>query len=259
MRDSPLLIRISSHKGGVGKTTIAVNLSVALQTLGKKVLLIDTDIANPSVGFHLGIDQVNIGYYEVMFKKAKLQNALVVHGPTGLHVLPGTIHARVVVPSKEGVRRLGLLLKKQHYDFVIVDTPPGIFQEEVLSIYDEALIVATPDMPALSSSLKLATVYSRGGLKHRLLVNKVANKKYELGVDEIEDVYGDKVLATLPEDEIVPISISEHIPAYILSKRAKFSQSISDLADYYSAMSELEPDARASRGFWQRFLSFFRR
>ena len=258
MSERPYLIRISSHKGGVGKTTIAVNLSTALQTLGKKVLIIDSDIANPSVGFHLGIDQVNIGYYEVMFGKARLQNAIVVHNPTGMHVLPGTIHARVSLPSAQSVRRVSALLKKQHYDFIIVDTPPGIFHYEVLNVYDEALIVATPEMPAVSSSLKLATTYSRSGLKHHLVVNRVANKRYELSIEEIEEVYGDKVLGVLPEDEIVPISISEHIPAYLLSKRADFSKSIRHIARLYAAQSgaleevETEKEIVPRRGFWRR-------
>ena len=64
----------------------------------------------------------------------------------------------------------------------------------------------------------------------------------------------------LPEDEIVPMSIAEHIPAVMLSKRAKFSQATVALAETYSAMSEYTPDEGISKvSFWNRLWSLFKR
>ena len=254
--DRPYLIRISSHKGGVGKTTIAANLATALQLMGKRVLVIDSDVANPSLGFHFGLDQANVGYFEVLQGKAQLRNAIAVHAPTGLHILPGTIHSRISIPTKQEVRRLANQLKRQKYEYIIVDTPPGLFQEEVTKVYDEALIVATPEMSAVSSSIKLANTYERNKLKHSLIVNKVSGKRYELSIEEIEDAYGDKALAALPDDETVPMSIAAHIPAYLYKPRCQFSKAVKELARRYAARTGELGEEEQKRGFWARLFGF---
>ncbi|MGC8710600.1 MAG: P-loop NTPase [Candidatus Micrarchaeia archaeon] len=252
-------IRISSQKGGVGKTTVAVNLAVALQLKGYRTLLLDADTTNPSVGFHLGMEGANVGLKELMKKERLLKDVISIHGPTGLHTICGTINSKPFAMNESNSKVIYEKIKNTNYSFLIVDTEPGYTTDYVAQIYDEALLITTPETPAVASIVRLSHSFDQIHLKHHMLINKMGRHRYELHPREIEETYGGKAVGILPEDEIVPISISEHIPAYVLSKRAKFSQSISDLADYYSAMSELEPDARASRGFWQRFLSFFRR
>ena len=235
--DKPYIMGVSSQKGGVGKTTLSVNLSVALKGFGYRVLLIDSDISNPSVAFHLGLEKVNIGYKNVLYGKSDLEDATVVHAPTGLHVLPGTIDAKPFNPGQANIPALGDAVKKTNYDFVIFDTAPGFVEEDLSDYYGEALILTTPEMSACTSSIRLAHQYDSVKVRHNMVVNRIKNKNYELSIGEIEDIYEKKVLGSIPEDEIVMIGVAEHIPAYLLNPNSKFANSIRVLVQKYSLMA----------------------
>lgn len=234
---NPYLIRISSQKGGVGKTTIAVNLATSLRLFNYKVLLVDGDLSNPSIGFHLGLEQANIGYSDVLNEKSTLRNSIAVHNPSGLHVLPGTINTKSYMPTEKEMETFVDELLKSDYEFVVVDTSPGYIAEEPTSHYSEALLVSTPELSACTSSIRLAHMYDKDKLKHNLLVNRVKGKRYEITIDEIEEMYEDRVVGVIPEDEVVPISVSEHIPAFLLDPRSKFSRSIESTSRKYASKS----------------------
>ncbi len=236
MNTQPYFIRVASQKGGVGKTTVAVNLASSLCVLGHKVLLIDTDITNPSVGLHLGLDLVSEGFVDAVHGKAHLNTVIIPHVPSGIRVLPGRIRTAAALPTNKNMNSLFKKLKKLPYDFVICDTAPGITaDEDYHGNYDEALIVTTPNIPACTSVLRLALEYNSVKLKHMVAVNKITNKKYELTTDEIEDTYKSKVLSKLPMDDIVPTSIAEHIPACLLAPSSKFSVLMKELAKSYAS------------------------
>jgi MinD-like ATPase involved in chromosome partitioning or flagellar assembly len=244
----PFIIRISSQKGGVGKTSVAVNLSVILSLFNYKVLLVDADSVNPSVGFHLGLEQANIGYKDVVKGKAPLMNCLALHGPTGMRVLPGTISAYSFIPTELELKNFTQGLRQTKFDFVVIDTSPGFTTKEPLDLYSEALLVTTPDTPSCTSTIRMAHVYTQAGLAHNMVINKVTNKKYEFGIEEIEDMYEKKALAVLPMDDIVPSSISSHIPAYLANSRDNFSRAMKGLARRYMSKmgaAQLESDVNS--------------
>lgn len=252
---SPYVIRISSQKGGVGKTTVAVNLAVILQDLGYKTLLMDADFANPSVGFHIGMEDVNIGFKDVIKGKVALKHAIAIHGPTGLHVLPGKISRKPYLPTPTEVSRMNSEVKNSSYMFVVIDTSPGFFIPEIAKLTDEALILTTPEMSACASSIRLAEIYNQSHMKHSLVINRVRNKRYELHIGEIEEMYGDKAAGVLPEDDIVPESIAIHIPAILLSRNCMFSRRMSELSRFYATRQSVEAEVRGDGGI----LGFLRR
>lgn len=255
---SPYIIGISSQKGGVGKTTVSVNLSVALRLLNYRVLLIDADTTNPSVGFHMGLEQANVGYRDVMHGRADLKDAIAIHSPTGLHVLPGTLNTRSFSPSSDKIDSLIDTLRKSNYDFIIFDTAPGSVELDISKYYDEALILTTPEMSACTSSMRLANRYNKMKVSHNLAVNRVRNKRYEISLDEIEEIYEKRVRGTLPEDEMVPISISQHIPTCILSPNSKFSIKIKAMAKVYASDSRLTTRFEED-GIMARIANFLKR
>ena len=87
-------IRVSSQKGGVGKTTVAINLAVALSMHNYRVLLVDADMISPSVGFFMGMESANIGIRDVIDGKADSSQAIIRHNVSGVDVIPGTQRLR---------------------------------------------------------------------------------------------------------------------------------------------------------------------
>lgn len=260
MPEKPYVIRVSSQKGGVGKTTTAVNLAVSLATTGYKTLLFDTDFSNPSVGFHLGLEDVNTGTQSVLLRKTKIQNAVVVHDPSGLHVLPCELNAKISVATAEQVQYFKNEVIKEDYDFIIADTPPGLLTPGIENLYDEAIIITTPDLPALQSVIRLATRYDRIPLKHTLVVNRVKHKNYEITTKNIEGMYENKVAGILPESELVPVSIAKHVPAILLDGSCSFSRSVGQLSEQYAyktAKQAFKRNRFKRYGFLRTLIRFF--
>ncbi len=253
MAGSTYAIRISSQKGGVGKTTLSVNLACALSGMGYETLLYDADYSDPTVGLHLGLEDVNSGSYELVTGKIKdIQKTIVKYGPTGLSVIPAAMHRMVSVPTGSQIRRLTDRLLKLKYDFIIVDTPPATLYRETSGFFSKSLIITTPELSATISAVRMASLYSSYGMPHDLVINRYSGKRFELSVREIEETYGRRAQAALPEDTTVPESIATHIPAYIFRRNSPFSRAVGDLARFFEgdspAQGRTPPASRGSAG-----------
>ncbi len=143
------IIAVTNQKGGVGKTTTAVNLSATMAELGQKVLLMDLDPqGNATVG--LGIDRKNLdlSIYDVLIKGARLENALRETPVSGLHLVPATIDlAGAEIELVNQISRETRLKKAIHqirdrYDFIFIDCPPslGLLTINALTAADSVLI-----------------------------------------------------------------------------------------------------------------------
>ncbi len=229
----PYIIKIISQKGGVGKTAIAVNLSVALKEIGYNTLLIDSDLINPSVAFYLGLEDANVGLSSVIAGSSKLSNAIIKHIPTGLYVLPNIISNRLTMPVDHAIEKFNLELMKSGYDFIVIDTPPGISTNEIIKNVDESIIISTPEMPACVSCFRLIKEYKKRNIRYVPILNKVKNRNFELNQKEIEEALNEDIALVIPEDHIVQIGLSERIPAYLINPNSKFSKAIYALAVYF--------------------------
>lgn len=257
-------LRVSSQKGGVGKTTIAVNLAVSLGLLNYKVLLVDADVISPAVSFFLGVEDVNMGVSEVMDKKAPLSRVVIRHDVSGIDILPGTQTPRDFPTSDEMENLISEINNQGSYDFVIVDTPPGYTPSAMPELYNEALIVSTPAMASVASSIRLSNIYDKKRLQHNLIINRVRRAKYELSTAEIESGYDGKSIVTIPEDPKVSFSESSHIPLILMDPKSPFSLSMNTLVRFYAgkkgaSMARVaEPKKSALSEIVDKIRSFFR-
>ncbi len=233
----PFIIGVISQKGGVGKTTIAINLAIALRLMNYRVLLVDSDTSNPSIGLSLGMEDVDIGFKELISRKMKIEKVVSTHSPTGLHVILGKLQAKPFFPSKAQDERLRTQLRATKYDYIVIDTSPGYYTEDTFKFWNEGLVVATPDMPAVTGVLRLRETFKRTKTKCTLVLNRVRGKRYELRAEEIQDAWGDRLIGELPEDEAVVESAAERMPVFLESRGSKFSRSMRVIADRYAKMN----------------------
>lgn len=127
------IISIANQKGGVGKTTTAINLSVYLATLGKKILLIDLDSqGNTTTGFGINRNAIKKCIYNILLDSEDVKNTIIHSSIENLHIIPSTINlagAEVeLVNLKEREFRLGNAVKKinSNYDYIFIDCPPSL-------------------------------------------------------------------------------------------------------------------------------------
>ncbi len=127
------IIVIANQKGGVGKTTTAINLSASLAKKGKKVLVIDTDPqGNTTSGF--GVDKENAGHdvYELLLGDCEIQDAIHPDVFENLSLIPSNINLAAAEIELIGVEEKEFILKKaldevkDQYDFIMIDCPPSL-------------------------------------------------------------------------------------------------------------------------------------
>lgn len=258
MRDRllrPYIIGVLSQKGGVGKTTVAVNLAMALKLLNKRVLLIDADTDNPAVGLHLGMEGVNIGFEDLVAKGSNLGEVIAVHGSSGVHCILGTLHTRPFQMNTKHTTHLFRQLDGCNYDFVVIDTAPGLQHEEDTMPFDDAVIVATPDLPALTSALRLAEELKGSRSRYSLTLNRITGKSYELRPREIEGAWGGKTAALLPEDVLVSESLAARIPASLSSSDSPFTAAMRKLAKTYADKAKRASSHGPNFYSWKRHVA----
>ena len=159
------IIAIANQKGGVGKTTTAINLAASLAVLDHKVLVIDADPqANTTSGLNFSPDSdEKRTVYEVMEGKISAEDALIQTEIANLHMIPSHINLVGVeiemldVADRESVLRNALAPIRDNYDFILIDCSPslGLVTVNCLTAADSVIIPVQPEFFALEGLGKL--------------------------------------------------------------------------------------------------------
>jgi len=203
------VITISSGKGGVGKTTTAINLGSALNQFGKNVVVVDANLTTPNVGLHLGAPIVPVSLNHVLLGKARVSDAIYEH-ESGTKIIPSSLSVRESRQLQhEKLKEVTKKLRKMT-DFVILDSAAGLGEEAIAAFEaaDEIILVTNPEIPAVTDALKASKLAEQLGKEVRgVIVTRVRGEKAEMPILNIKDMLELPILGVVPEDRNVPKSV----------------------------------------------------
>ena len=249
------LITVFSPKGGVGKTTLAVNLAMALSDKGNNnTCLVDLDLGFGDVAITLQLfpartiaDAVHM---EADLDITVLETLLTPHR-SGV----STLVAPVQPDAKDSISAalIGKILRllKRHYDYVVVDTSPA-FDEHVLQAFDETdqlLLVTTLDVPTLKNvkiAVETLDLLNVPASKRSLILNR-ADDKVGLSAEKVEKTLGMSIMCSIPTSSQVASSTNSGEPIVAGLPRHPVSQAVTGLAqEVASRLQPVDPSIPAS-------------
>ncbi len=177
------VIVVSSGKGGVGKSTLALNLSLSLCSLGQRVVLMDADLGMANIDIMLGlVPKFNL--YHLIRDQKSLKD-IIINGPSSLKIIPGGSGMNELANLREDqLNRILLEMGRLdgEYDFMIVDTGAGISNSVIkfLLAADDVIILTTPEPTSLTDAYGIVKSVTHSGYSGNmfLVVNRV-NKESE--------------------------------------------------------------------------------
>lgn len=205
------IIVVTSGKGGVGKTTTAINLGAAMNYFGKDVLIIDGNLSTPNVGIHLNSPEVPINLNHVLRGKAEPIEAVYEH-ESGLKVMPSSLSIKELKKVKP--ERMSYFKKEfqKISEYVIVDSSAGLGDESLAAIdlADELIIITNAEMPAITDALK--TIKLAEQMKKTVLgviVTRVRKDSIEMSPEAVKDMLEAPILGMIPEDITVKKALNK--------------------------------------------------
>lgn len=247
-----MIISFANQKGGVGKTTSAINVASSLGILGKKVLLCDMDPqSNASSGVGLKKQDVKLSAYNILIGKNEVEEVIVKTDYQNLWLLPASIElagAEIELIEEEATVRVSrlkdALRKIEHqYDYIIIDCPPtlGILTLNALNACDYVIVTMQCEYFALEGLSQLTNTMRQ--------VKKVYNPNIELGgilltmfdgrlnltiqvLDDVKKFFPDKIFKTpVPRTVRLSEAPSYGMPINYYDKTSKATDSYLSIAN----------------------------
>ena len=201
------VIGVVSGKGGVGKTTVAVNLAYALKKYDQRVVLVDCNLSTPHMASYLGTSDYKYTLNDVLLGKVDIISAL--HNFDGIRHIPASLDLKDIagVDPLKLKKHIKSLIVPSKIDFIILDSAPGLGREAlaVLDVADEVIFVTTPFSPMLNDVIRCRDVLKeiKGGKNLHMVLNMVTGEKHELNYKTIADVVEIPILGQIPHDKSV--------------------------------------------------------
>ncbi|MAF98222.1 MAG: chromosome partitioning protein ParA [Micavibrio sp.] len=246
--DRPRLLAMANQKGGVGKTTTAINLATALAAVGKRVLIVDLDPqGNASTGLGVRRAMIRCSAYDVLFGDASVEEAAATTKVPNLDIVPSSVHLsgaeiELVTAHNREFRMRDALRRPMGYDYVIMDCPPSL---NLLTL--NALVAADSLIVPLQCEF-----YALEGLSHLTKTVERVRKSYNPELDiqgvvltmydqrnnltsmvenDVRSFFGDKVYKTvIPRNVRLSEAPSFGLPAIVYDMKCAGARAYIHLA-----------------------------
>lgn len=262
----PRVIAVSSGKGGVGKTSLSVNLALCLAKKGLRVTIFDADLGLSNAEVLLGLVPP-YSLYEVLYGDKSLDE-ITVRGPWGLKVISGGSGLLEMANLDHKRRRLLLEMLNRFSsrdDFIIIDTGAGINKNVLgfVAAAGEVIVVVTPEPTSLTDAYALIKVLANFKVhaEVNVVVNRAADGREAMRTfARIQNAAGRFLeiklnsLGWVPEDRSVSRAVKSQQPFCQASPNAPASRSLAGIAEVLAG----EPRPASSEGFWGKLMGLFR-
>ncbi|MSO96974.1 MAG: ParA family protein [Rhodospirillaceae bacterium] len=245
----PRTLAVSNQKGGVGKTTTAVNLATAMAAVNKKVLVIDLD-PQGNASTSLGIDHKHrtVNTYHLLMGEKKVSEAIVPTSVPNLFIIPSGVDLAaaelelVDVENRQARLKMALAEQGSEYDFVLIDCPPslGLLTLNALVAADAVMVPLQAEFLALEGISHLVRTIERirKGYNPTLEIQGIVltmvdkrNNLSEMVENDVRSYFGDKVYTTvIPRNVRISEAPSHGKPILLYDFQSKGAQAYLNLA-----------------------------
>lgn len=261
------VITISSGKGGVGKTSISLNLALSLAAAGEKVCLFDADLGLANVNILTGMTPEN-GLEEVINEKLTLQD-IMIRDYHGIDIIPGSsgVEKMADMTRQEADTLIKAFLTLDKYDYFLFDTSAGISSQVLsfcLASHDMVLVV-TPEPTSLTDAYSLLKVLAKTGKMPnvRVVINQVKTRDIAVNTwkklkNTVHKFLSIKisVLGLVAHDQQVPKAVISHVPFVVSSSSSPAAKCIAAITDKLMKSGKDRPDI-PMEFFWNQCFNFF--
>jgi MinD-like ATPase involved in chromosome partitioning or flagellar assembly len=240
------ILSFVSIKGGVGKTTLALETAISLaKHFNKKILLVDANFSAPNIGLYLNLTS-DLTLHDAL-NGTLLHNTI--YESHGIDIIPANLNYNDPI---DPFKLKKLLDKYKHrYDFIILDSSPNYEElKPVIAASDKVFLVTSPDHVTLTTTMKAAKIAREQKTPIQgIIVNKIRSPKHEYNLNEIEQISQIPVLAKIYDNKKMSQALHEKTPISILDESNIISKEIKNFASAICGSPE-------SEGWIQKIFSF---